>query len=81
MYAVWCAGSESHRVQDAAVVEFYQYFPKFALECPEPVYRSILTDLVSNIGVAEVEKMGVRLNESDRKRFLVGACEVEDERR
>jgi len=81
LYATWCARSESHRVQDAAVVEFYQHFPRFALECPEPVYRSILAELVSNIGVAEVEKMGVGLKESDRERFIVNAREADDERR
>jgi hypothetical protein len=81
MYAIWCSRSESPGTQDAALVEFYEYFPKFALQCPEPVYRNILTDLVSNLGMAEVEKMGLILNASDLRRFLADARQADVDRK
>jgi hypothetical protein len=80
-YAIWCSRSESQHTQDAALVEFYEYFPKFALECPEPVYWKILADLVSNIGMAEVERMGVGLNDSDLTRFHADARQADDDRK
>jgi hypothetical protein len=80
MYAAWCRTAESQSTQEAALIEFYESFPKFALQCPEPVYRKILADLVSNIGMAEVEKMGLALNESDLKRFHTDARQADDDR-
>jgi len=81
MYAIWCSRSESQRIRDAALIEFYEYLPKFALECPETVYRRIVADLVSNIGMAEVAKMGAVLAEADRKRFLTDAHKADDDRK
>jgi len=81
MYAIWCTRSESQRIREAAFIEFYGYFPKFALQCPETVYRQILADLISNIGVIEVEKMGAALAQSDLNRFLADAHQADDGRK
>lgn len=78
MYAIWCTRSESWRTREPALIEFYEYFPKFALHCPEPVYRQVVADLVSNIGLIEVEKMGATLAPADLKRFLTDAHQAND---
>jgi hypothetical protein len=81
MYAAWCRSAESQGTQEAALIEFYEHLPKFALQCPEPVYRKILADLVSNLGMAEIEKMGLALNESDLKTFRADAQQADDNRK
>ena len=81
MYAIWCDRSESQSTQEAAWIEFYEYFPEFALKCPEPVYRKIIADLVSNIGMAEVEKMGCSLDQTDHNKFLADARQADDDRK
>ena len=81
MYAIWCTRSESQRTREAGLIEFYQYFPKFALQCPDPVYLEILNDLISNIGIKEVEKMGATLAQADLNRFLMDAQSVDDDRK
>jgi hypothetical protein len=80
MYAIWCSKSESPRTQDAAFIEFYEYFPRFALQCPEPTYWKIVSDLLSNLGMAEVEKMGAILKDADRERFLADARRSDHDR-
>jgi hypothetical protein len=81
LYATWCAGSRSLSTRQAAWIEFYEYLPAFALRCPEIIYRRIVRDLVTNIGIGEVEKMGCSLKLSDLNRFLSCARESEDERK
>jgi hypothetical protein len=81
MYAIWCDKSESQCTQEAAWIEFYDYFPKFALQCPELVYREIIADLVLNIGMAEIEKMGCSLDQATHNRFLADARQADDDRR
>jgi len=81
MYAIWCDRSDCQCTREAAGIEFYEYFPKFALHCPQPVYRKIIADLVSNIGMPEVEKMGCSLDQTDRAKFLADARQAEDDRK
>ena len=63
------------------MIEFYEYFPKFALQCPDSVYRKILDDLVSHIGIKEVRKMGAVLAQADLNLFLTDAQRVDDDRK
>ena len=74
-------GQNHQYTREAAWTEFYEYLPGFAFQCPEPVYRKIIADLVSNIGMAEVEKMGCSLNQADRNKFLTDAQQAEDDRK
>src|ERR1700691_591717 len=70
LYAIWCTGSDSREAQQAAGVEFYFYLPQFALRCPDPAYRRFIRELITNMPMAEIEKMGGGLKPSDLKRFL-----------
>jgi len=81
LYAVWCAGSESQATREAACIEFYEYLPKFALECPATGYKRLIRDVLANFGLAEIEQMGVSLDAADLKRFLADARQAEEERR
>jgi len=51
------------------------------LKYPEAVYRRIVADLVSYIGMAEVEKMGCALTQSDLKKFLTDAHQADVDRK
>jgi len=55
--------------------------PGEALKYPEAVYRRIVADLVSYIGMAEVEKMGCALTQSDLKKFLTDAHQADVDRK
>jgi hypothetical protein len=82
MYAIWCDRSQSQQTQEAAWIEFYEYFPKFALKwCTEPVYRKIVADLVSNIGIAEIEKMGCSLEPADLDKFMADTRQADNHRK
>jgi hypothetical protein len=81
LFATWCTRSESVDTQQAAWIEFYGHLPGFAMRCADPVYKRIIRDLVANIGIAEVEKMGAFLKPEDLKGFLADARQADDERR
>src|SRR5258707_12639995 len=50
LYAIWCAGSRSPGTIEAAWIEFYEYLPKNALQRPASTCKSIVRDMVANIG-------------------------------
>jgi hypothetical protein len=81
LYAVWCARSESPRTREAAFIEFYYWFPKFAMEGPEPVHRRVIADLVSILGMSEIEQMGAALRPPELKKFRTDAQAAADELR
>src|SRR5580658_8758506 len=80
-YAIWCTGSDSREAQQAVGIEFYFCLPQFALRCPDPAYRRLIRELITNMPMAEREKMGGGLKPSDLKRFLADVRQAEDERR
>ena len=69
LYAVWCTGSTSRAVNEAASIEFYEYLPEFALALPEGGCKQVVRDIVTNIGTGELKKMGCTLNRMDLRRF------------
>jgi hypothetical protein len=81
LYANWCSASKSLGTKEAAWIEFYEYLPKAVLRGPADRCRGIVRDLVANLGLREVEKMGCSLKPSDLQIFLGAAREAEDERR
>lgn len=81
LYAVWCERSESPDTREAAGIEFYEYLPSFALQCPRPSYQRLIRDLVANLGIEEVEKMGVSLEPAESRRFLADARQANEDRR
>jgi hypothetical protein len=80
LYAIWCVGSDSLETQQAAGIEFYFYLPRFALQSPDSVYRRFIRELVTNMPMAEIEKMGGSLKPSDLKRFLADVRQADEER-
>jgi hypothetical protein len=81
LYASWCSRSESLEVQEPAHIEFYEYLPRFALQCSDANFKRIIRDLVRTLGIAEIEKMGCSLKAGDLKRFLATAKDLEEEAR
>ena len=81
LYATWCTASDSPETQQAAAIEFYFYLPRFALQCPDSVYKRFIQELIANLPLMEITKMGGGLQPSDLKRFLADVRQAEDERR
>jgi hypothetical protein len=81
LYAAWCKGSDSAETREAAAINFYFELPRFALQRPASVYQRFIQELIENLPVMEIEKMGGALQPSDLKRFLADARQAEDERR
>ena len=80
LYAIWCTRSDSLETQQAAEVEFYYSLPRFALQCPDLVYRRLTRELIANIGMTETEKMGGALKPGELKKFRADVRQAEDER-
>jgi hypothetical protein len=59
-YAIWCSRAESAETSDAATIGFYYGIPVNAFNTfrSDPSkYEHILEDLVSNLGLPEIERM------------------------
>ena len=80
LYAIWCTRSKSYKTQEPPRIEFYEYLPSFAFECTGLIYKTILRDLIANIGMTEIHKMGAVLRPPELKKFLADAQQAEDER-
>ena len=81
LYATWCKGSDSPKTQEVAAIEFYFGLPRFALLCPDSVYKRFIQDLTANLPLKEIEEMGSSLQPGDLKKFLADVRQAEDERR
>ena len=77
LYAIWCTRSESQETREAALIEFYEGLPKFAIQCPPPIYRTIVKDLVLNLGIGEIEGLagtiGAFMESGQLQKFLADA--------
>lgn len=80
LYAIWCSRSESQKVREPAFIEFYEQVPAYALSTEPPVRERILRDLLANLGMAEIQKMGINLTESERKKFFDYVAKLQKER-
>jgi hypothetical protein len=84
LYAIWCARSESIEVRQPALIEFYQRLPRFAVHCNPSNYKRIVDDLVSHLGIAELEKesgeIGFCLKADQKKKFMADLRQAEAER-
>jgi hypothetical protein len=54
--------------------------PPFALRCTDFNRKRLIRDLVENLGIAEIGRMGVSLEPAELKRFLEDV-RCEDDRR
>ena len=81
LYATWCTGSDSPETREAAAINFYFELPRFALQRSASVYKRFIQDLIENLPVMEIEKMGGCLQPSDMETFLADVRQAEEERR
>jgi hypothetical protein len=84
LYAIWCTKSDSFKIQEPALIEFYQGVPRFAMNCKPSIYKSIIDDLVANLGITELETksgdIGYSLNTYEKNKFMADARQAELER-
>jgi hypothetical protein len=84
LYAIWCTGSDSFKIREPALIEFYQAVPRFALNCKPSIYKSIIDDLVANLGISDLETksgdIGYSMDADEKKKFIADARQAELER-
>jgi hypothetical protein len=84
LYAIWCIRSDSHDTQQAALIEFYEVIPRFAISCTAFIYKRILNDLIQNLGIEEIERsagtIGGNMNPGELKKFLADVRQADYER-
>jgi hypothetical protein len=84
LYAIWCTRSDSVDIQGPAWIEFYENLPRFALQSNPSIYKRIVDDLVSNLGIAEMEKqsstIGAFMTPDENKKFFTDVSVAEAER-
>jgi hypothetical protein len=84
MFAIWCTRVNAADVQQGAWIEFYEGVPQFAFQSRPSVYKRIIRDLVSSLGISEVEKstgtMLAHLTAEQQKKFMADLEQAEYER-
>jgi hypothetical protein len=84
LYAIWCTRSDSFATQEAALIQFYEGIPRFAIQSESSRYKRIVADLIQNLGLAEIEKSAgttaIALRSDELKKFLADARQAENER-
>jgi hypothetical protein len=85
LYAIWCTRSDSFKIHEPALTEFYQGVPRFALNCKPSIYKNIIDDLVANLGIDEIEKqsgeIGFYIEPDEKRKFMTDARQADYERR
>jgi hypothetical protein len=84
LYAIWCTRSKSSVMQQAAWIEFYERIPKYASRRKPSISKRIVADLVSHIGISEIEKhsgtFGAYMKPDQLKKFMADVREADRER-
>jgi hypothetical protein len=85
LYAVWCTKSGPPEAREPAAINFYEDLSRFAIQSGREVRELILSDLIVNLGLPEVEDMakisGPLVGSEELKRFVADAERVADKQR
>jgi hypothetical protein len=83
LYAVWCTRSKSFAIREPAYIGFFQHMQS-VLRIKPQMRKQIISDLVANLGLAELEKqsgeIGYSMKPDEVQRFFADAREAENER-
>jgi hypothetical protein len=84
LYAIWCTRSDSFKIQEPALIEFYQGIPRFAIHSKPSIRRRIIEDLVAHLGISELEtksgEMGYSMDTNEKNKFMADVRRAELER-
>lgn len=77
LYAVWCVKSGPPEAAEAASINFYEDVWKFAIRSKRQTREQLLSDLIANFGLGEVDRVAMLcaplVAKNELKEFLADA--------